>query len=57
MLMVRGLAKKVMVQWHDGKACADRDRVDPAEGVDQGGVFPVREAQCLEGALEAMDKV
>ena len=54
---VRGLAEKVVVQRHDGKARADRDRVDPAEGVDQRGVFLVCESQCLEGALKAVDQV
>ena len=39
-----GLAEKVMIQWHDGEARADRDRVDPAEGIDQRGVFLMRES-------------
>ena len=46
-----------MIQWHDSEARADRDRVDPAEGVDQRGIFLVCEPQRLEGALEAVDQV
>ena len=52
-----GLAEKVMIQWHDGKARADRDRVDPAKGVDQRGIFLVCESQRLESALETVDQV
>ena len=46
-----------MVQWHDGETAADNNRVDPANGIDQRGVFLVRDAECLKGALEAMDQV
>ena len=46
-----------MVQGHDSETAADQDCIDPADGIDQRGVFLVSDAEGLEGALEAMDQV
>lgn len=46
-----------MVQWHDGETAADNNRVDPANGIYQRGIFLVGDTEGLKSALEAMDQV